>query len=55
MTGNLAKIIMKTYPDIYCKYVTVKEKGENMLYIKALNAIYVIMKAAHIFLQETCW
>ena len=36
-------------PEIYKKYVTVNRKGELLLYVEALNALYGIMKAALLF------
>ena len=41
--------MVATAPDIYNKYVTVNRKGEIVLYMEALNALYGIMKAALLF------
>ena len=41
--------MVATAPDIYKKYVTVKRKGELVLYVEALNALYGIMKAELLF------
>ena len=38
-----------TIPEIYKKYVTVNRKGELVLCVEALNALYGIMKAALLF------
>ena len=38
--------MVATSPDIYKKYVTVNRKGELVLYLEALNALYGIMKVA---------
>ena len=41
--------MVETAPDIYKKYITVNRKGELVLYVEALNALYSIMKAALLF------
>ena len=41
--------MVATSPDIYKKYVTVNRKGELVLYVEALNALYGIMKVAFLF------
>ena len=46
MRGELSELLMMTYPSIYRKWITVNKKGETVLYIKSLNAIYGITKAA---------
>ena len=49
---KLADILIKTAPDIYRKHITINRKGETVLYVRALNAIYGIMKAALLFYQN---
>ena len=41
--------MVATAPEIYKKYVTVNRKGELVLYMEALNALYGIMKAELLF------
>ena len=41
--------MVATAPEIYNKYVTVNRKGDLVLYVEALNALYEIMKAALLF------
>ena len=41
--------MVATAPEIYKKYVTVTRKGEIVPYLKALNALYGIIKAALLF------
>ena len=41
--------MVATAPEIYKNYVTVSRKGELVLYVEALNALYGIMKAALLF------
>ena len=38
--------LIKTAPEIYRKHITINRKGETVMYVRALNAIYGIMKAA---------
>ena len=45
LRGKLADILIKTAPEIYLKHITINRKGEAVLYVRALNAIYCIMKA----------
>jgi hypothetical protein len=52
LRGALADLMVKTAPEIYRKYVTVNKKGETVLYVRALNAIYGIMKAALLFYKK---
>ena len=49
LRGKLAELMVATAPEIYKKYVSVNRKGEIVLYVKALNALYGIMKAALLF------
>ena len=52
LRGKLAELIVATAPEIYKKYVSVNRKGELVLYVEALNALYGIMKAALLFYQK---
>ena len=52
MRGRLAELLVKVAPKIYMKYVTINSKGETVLYVKLLNALYGIMKAALLFYQR---
>ena len=45
----MAELMVETDPEIYNKYVSVNRKGELVLYVEALNALYGIMKAALLF------
>ena len=38
--------MVATAPEIYKKYVSVNRKGELVLYVEDLNALYCIIKAA---------
>ena len=42
--GDISDIMIKTPPEIYSKCITVKNKRETVLYVKALNSIYGTMK-----------
>ena len=52
MRGKIYKLLIITAPEIYQKYITVEKKGETVLNIKALNTIYVIMKADILFYKN---
>ena len=41
--------MVATALEIYKKYVTVNRKGELVIYVEALNALYGIMKAVLLF------
>ena len=45
----MSKLMVATAPEIYKKYVTVNRKGELVLYVESLNALYGIMKAELLF------
>ena len=47
--GKLADLLIKTAPEIYPKQITINRKGGTVLYVRALNEIYGIMKAALLF------
>ena len=49
LRGELAKLMADTAPEIYRKHVTINRNGEAVLYVRALNAIYGIMKASLLF------
>ena len=49
LQGTLAELMVATAPEIYRKYVTVNMKGELVIYVEALNALYGITKAALLF------
>ena len=49
LQGKLAELMVATAPEIYKKYVTVNRKVERVPYVKALNALYGIMKASLLF------
>ena len=49
LRGKLAELMVATALEIYKKYVSVNHKGELVLYVEALNALYGIMKAALLF------
>ena len=52
LIGKLADLLIKTAPEIYRKYITINIKGETVLYVRELNAIYVVMKTALLFYQK---
>ena len=49
LRGKLTDLLIKTAPEIYCKHIAINRKGETVLYVRALNSIYCIMKAALLF------
>ena len=50
--GKLTKLMVKVAPEIYSKYVSVDSKGELVLYVHLLNALYRIMKAALLYFEH---
>jgi hypothetical protein len=46
------KAMVKVAPEIYTKYVIINPKGEAVLYVRLLNALYGIMKAALLYYQR---
>ena len=52
LRGKLAELLVKVAPKIYTKYVTVNKNGQTVLYVKLLNALYGIMKAALLYYQR---
>ena len=49
LCGRLAELMAATAPKTYKQYVTIDRKGNKALYVRTLNAIYGIMKAALLF------
>jgi hypothetical protein len=52
LRGKLAELMVKVAPEIYTKYVIVNKKGETVLYVRLLNALYGIMKGALLYYQR---
>jgi hypothetical protein len=52
LRGKLAELMVKVAPEIYTKYVIINSKGETVLYVRLLNALYGIMKAALLYYQR---
>jgi hypothetical protein len=44
--GKLAEMTVKVAPEVYRTYVFINKKGETILYVQLLNALYGILKAA---------
>jgi hypothetical protein len=51
LRGKLAGLMVKVAPEIYTKYVIINAKGETVLHVRLLNALYGIMKAALLYYQ----
>ena len=49
LRGRLAELMAATASEIYKQYITIDHKGNKTLYVRTLNAIYGIMKAALLF------
>jgi hypothetical protein len=52
LRGKLAELMVKVAPEIYTKYVIINSNGETVLYVRLLNALYGIMKAALLYYQR---
>jgi hypothetical protein len=52
LQGKLAELMVKVAPKVYRKCVFVNRKGEIVLYVKLLNALYGILKAALLFYKK---
>ena len=52
LRGKLAELMVEVAPEIYSKYVSVDSKGELVLYVHLLNALYGIMKAALLYYEH---
>ena len=52
LRGKLAELMVKVAPEIYTKYVIINKKGETVLYVRLLNALCGIMKAALLYYQR---
>jgi hypothetical protein len=52
MRGKLAELMVKVAPEVYRKYIFVNKNGETVLYVKLLNALYGILKAALLFYKR---
>jgi hypothetical protein len=49
--GKLDKLMVKVAPEIFTNYVIINRKGETVLYVRLLNALYGNMKAALLYYQ----
>ena len=52
LRGRLAELMVKVVPELYTKYVIINSKGETLLYIRFLNPLYGIVKAALLYYQH---
>ncbi len=51
MNGTLAKLMVKTDPKLYRKYL-VDKKGKKVLYLRLQKVLYGMMKSALLFYQK---
>jgi hypothetical protein len=49
LCGKLAELMVKVTPEIYTKYVIINTKGDTVLYVRLLNALYGILKATLLY------
>ena len=52
MRGKLAELMVKVAPEIYSKYIVIDSSGQTLLYVRLLNALYGIIKAALLYYQR---
>ena len=52
LRSKLAELMVEVAPEIYSKYVSVDSKGELVLYVHLLNALYGIMKVALLYYEH---
>jgi Reverse transcriptase (RNA-dependent DNA polymerase) len=52
LRGKLAELMVKVAPEIYRKYVIINKKGEQVLYVRLLNALYGLLKASLLFYKK---
>ena len=52
LRGKLAELMVQVAPEIYSKYVIYNNKGETMLYVRLLKALYGIIRAAILFYEK---
>jgi len=52
MTGKLAELMVKTAPNIYCKYVIEDSSGKPILYVQLQKALYGMLKSALLFYKK---
>jgi hypothetical protein len=49
---KFAELMVKVAAKIYMKYVIINTKGETVIYVRLLNALYGIVKAALLYYQR---
>ncbi len=52
LKGKLAELMELVAPHIYCKHITVNNKGESILYVKLHKALYGLLKSALLFYKK---
>ena len=45
LRGKMVELIVKLEPSMYQKYVTKRPKGEPILHVKLLNALYGLLRS----------
>ena len=52
LRGRLAELMVEVAPDVYGQYAFKDSKGTTILYVRLLNALYGIMKAAILYYKR---
>jgi len=52
LRGKLAELLVKLAPEMYRKYIHLDNRGQTVLYVKVLNALYGMLKAALMFYRK---
>jgi hypothetical protein len=52
LEGTMAELLVKIYPKMYSKYITIKKKVKPVLYVGLLKALYGTLKAALLFWKK---
>ena len=50
--GTLVDMLVKIAPEVYGPYLTKDKKGNSLLYVKLLKALYGLMEASLMFYQK---
>ncbi len=54
LRGKLVEILVDNALEVYGRYVWENKKGEKVLLVQCMNALYGTMKGVSSFLQEFC-
>ena len=52
LRGQLAEMLVASFPEVYAKFVVINKNNESVLYVRLRKALYGIIQAALLFYKK---